>query len=149
MSTRKGGRADHHGSHQSGRDVDLLFYLTDTRGNPVANTAFVPIDKNGYSTDPPMKFRFDTRRNWALAEALATSGKADVQWIFVSDDIRNILLAYAAENGVSDSVLRKVEKLFKQPGAKTHVDHFHVRVYCPLEDRPACVDTGPLWARSE
>ncbi|MDJ0765374.1 MAG: penicillin-insensitive murein endopeptidase [Myxococcota bacterium] len=146
LSRRLGGRIDHHGSHQNGRDVDFLFYLLDIKGKSIANHAFVPIDANGYSTEPPMAYRFDTPRNWALIEALLTSKKAIVQWIFVSDAIKALLLTHAQEVGASPLLIRQAEQVLRQPGKKLHMDHFHVRIYCPRTDKPACDDIGPRWA---
>lgn len=146
LSKRIGGPIEHHGSHQSGRDVDLLFYLLDMKGNPVVNTRFVPVDKNGFSTEPPMVYRFDTVRNWELIVALIHSRRAKVQWIFVSKAIKSLLLSHAEQQGASPSVIRKAEQMLRQPGEKTHADHFHVRIYCPRGDRPACRDVGRRWA---
>jgi penicillin-insensitive murein endopeptidase len=146
LSRRLGGPIDHHGSHQNGRDVDLLFYLTDLKGRITNDEAFIPIDANGYSTEPPMKFRLHTEKNWELIKALVTSKKAAVQWIFVSDNIKKLLLDYAEKAGEPRSVINKAKQMLHQPGPKTHVDHFHVRVYCPPSDRPDCRDIGPRWA---
>ena len=146
LSVRRGGRIDHHGSHQNGRDVDLLFYLRDRAGHPVTNVEFIPIDRNGNSTDPPLAFRFDLRRNWSLVEALLTSKMAQVQWIFVSKNIKRLLLKHAEEIGASPRVRRQAAQALRQPGNKGHPDHFHVRIYCPKDDRPRCEDIGPRWA---
>ncbi len=146
LSVRKGGRIDHHGSHQNGRDVDFIFYLTDSKGNPVESHGFIPVDANGYSTDPPMKYRFDTKRNWALVDAMLRSDKAKVQFIFVSNDIKTLLINYAKENGASPRNIQMATQIMRQPGKKAHMDHFHVRIYCPSSDKPTCKDIGPTWA---
>jgi hypothetical protein len=26
-----------------------------------------------------------------------------------------------------------------------HANHFHVRIYCPADDRPHCRDSAPYW----
>jgi penicillin-insensitive murein endopeptidase len=146
LSKRLGGPIDHHGSHQSGLDVDLLFYLLDEKGKSVAVEDFIPIDLHGYSTEPPMKYTFDTARNWALVETALGSQKAEVQWIFVAEHIKDLLVAYAEENGASPLVIQKARQILRQPGPKTHVDHFHVRIYCPKNDASGCTDMGPRWA---
>jgi len=146
LSVRRGGLIDHHGSHQNGRDVDLLFYLSSSAGHPVTNLGFVPIDKNGFSTDPPMEYRFDPARNWALVEALIRSRQANVQWIFVADHIKDLIIGYTEANGVSPLLIRKAKQMLRQPGNKAHSDHFHVRIYCPEDDKPTCEDVGPRWA---
>jgi len=146
LSTRRGGPIENHGSHQSGRDVDFLFYVTDPGGAPVANEGFVPFDGNGFSVDPPMRYRFDARRNWALVEALLSCDEAEVQWIFVADHLKDILLSYAVEAGAPRGIVAKARSVLHQPSKKAHWDHFHVRIYCPAGDRPECDDVGPRWA---
>ena len=146
LSARRGGRIDHHGSHQNGRDVDFLFYLFDDKGRPSSSEEFIPIDRNGFSTEPPMSYRFDTARNWALVRSLLTSRRAEVQWIFVADHLKQLLIDHALESGAPRKVIGRARQVLRQPGAKTHMDHFHVRIYCPRSDRPRCVDIGPRWA---
>jgi penicillin-insensitive murein endopeptidase len=146
LSVYRGGRIEHHGSHQNGRDVDLLFYLTDAQGNQVVNTGFIPVDSNGYSTDPPLAYRFDAARNWALVAALIQSADAAVQWIFVSDHVKALLLAHAEGIGAHPRLRRIASQVLRQPGAKGHPDHFHVRILCPENDIPSCRDVGPRWA---
>lgn len=146
LSSRTGGDIEHHGSHQNGRDVDFLFYLTTRSGKPVVNRTFVAIDPNGFSTDPPMKYRFDAERNWSLVEALLESEHAVVQYIFVSKTIEKLLLDHAEAAGASPRILSMARQVMRQPGGKPHVDHFHVRIYCPDEDRSDCRDVGPRWA---
>ena len=146
LSTRKGGKIDHHGSHQNGRDVDFAFFMVDKQGAQAVSDVFVPFDANGYSVDPPMEYRFDTRRNWALAEALIKSRRATVQWIFVADHLKKLLIKYGETHGAKKSVLRMAEQIIHQPSKKAHWDHFHVRIYCPSDDSPECRDVGPRWA---
>jgi penicillin-insensitive murein endopeptidase len=146
LSSRKGGPLENHGSHQNGRDVDLLFYVLDKSGEPVSPELFIPFDRNGYSVEPPMEYRFDTARNWALVEALIRSNRASVQWIFVADHLKQLLLDYATTHKAPRSVIGKARQILRQPGKKAHWDHFHVRIYCPADDRPACEDVGPRWA---
>lgn len=147
LSSRKGGPIDNHGSHQSGRDVDLAFYVLGSSGKPVSPDLYIPFDGNGYSVDPPMQYRFDTARNWALVEALIRSEHAEVQWIFVADHLKQLMLEHAtARKQTPRSVIGKARQILKQPGKKAHWDHFHVRIYCPADDRPRCQDVGPRWA---
>jgi penicillin-insensitive murein endopeptidase len=149
LSPRKGGRVEHHGSHQSGRDVDFAFYMINNAGQPEATEVFVPFDANGHSVEPPMEYRFDTARNWALVRALLESKTADVQWIFVADHLRALLLDHGETSGAPRSVLGRARQVLHQPGRKGHWDHFHVRIYCPAGDLPRCRDVGPrrAWTR--
>ncbi|MDD5305859.1 MAG: penicillin-insensitive murein endopeptidase [Deltaproteobacteria bacterium] len=146
LSARKGGRIDHHGSHRSGRDVDLLFYLTNRAGKPVVSPGFVPVDGNGVSVTPPLKYAFDAGRNWTLVAALLSSKRADVQFIFVADHVRAMLLAAADKARAPRWLVARAEQVLRQPGRKAHWDHFHVRILCPGDDRPECRDVGPLWS---
>jgi penicillin-insensitive murein endopeptidase len=146
LSGPRGGDIENHGSHCSGRDADFLFFVRNSKGKTVVNGEFVAMDANGFSTDPPMELKLDLERNWALIEALLTSKRASVQWIFVAEKVRELLLSYAEAQGASPRVLGMARQVMKQPGSKAHVDHFHVRIYCSADDKPRCVDTGPRWA---
>ena len=146
LSVRKGGPIEHHGSHQNGRDVDLLFYATDKEGKAVANDKFTPFDSNGISTDPPLMYKFDVARNWSLVRALLESNRAQVQWIFVADYLKKLLIDHARKIGANRSVINQAQSVLHQPQGKLHWDHFHVRIYCPSSDLPQCNDIGPQWA---
>jgi penicillin-insensitive murein DD-endopeptidase len=146
LSARKGGRIDHHGSHRSGRDVDLPFYLTDRAGKPVISPGFVPVDGNGVSVTPPLEYLFDAERSWALVAALLTSKRADVQFVFVANHVKAMLLAAADKARAPRWLVARAGQVLRQPGSKTHWDHFHVRIMCPAGDKPACRDVGPVWS---
>jgi penicillin-insensitive murein endopeptidase len=146
LSGNSGG-ASHlfHRSHQSGRDVDLLYYVRDAQGNafePDAMRVFdgrlVAKDGSGVTLDVP--------RTWMAVKELLTAKEAYVQFIFMYRPISERLIAYATKNGESDVVLARAMKALKQPGdSAPHNDHFHVRIYCPATDRMyGCVDIGPL-----
>ncbi len=51
LSGRTGGHLDHHGSHQSGRDADVGFYVTSSKGKPMAVKRFIPFDDAGNARD--------------------------------------------------------------------------------------------------
>jgi penicillin-insensitive murein endopeptidase len=140
LSQRRGGPFVHHGSHQSGRDVDLAFYMRDAAGEPVRPLDFVAFDRNGFSVDPPMAYRFDVARNWAVVAALLTSDRAEVQWIFVAEHLKRLLLEGARAAGARPALVARARQVLRQPGAKSHWDHFHVRVRCPSDGGPACRD---------
>jgi penicillin-insensitive murein DD-endopeptidase len=142
LSQRRGGPFEHHGSHQSGRDVDLAFFMRDRDGRSVDPVDFVAFDHNGYSVDPPLAYRFDAARNWALVAALLASDRAEVQWIFVAEHLKRLLLDYAAASGARPALVARARQVLRQPGAKSHWDHFHVRVRCPAEGGQICRDWG-------
>jgi penicillin-insensitive murein endopeptidase len=75
---QNGGDIPHHGSHRSGRDADILFYLTDPRGNPVQSRGVV-IEPDGTGVDfkdladaaDDEPVRFDARRTWRFFAPIA------------------------------------------------------------------------------
>jgi penicillin-insensitive murein endopeptidase len=140
LSRRGGGPMEHHGSHQSGRDVDFAFYMRDAGGRPVVPDDFVAFDRNGYSVDPPLAFRFDAARNWTIVAALLRSDRAEVQWIFVAEHLKRLLLEHADAAGAPADLVAAARRALRQPGAKSHWDHFHVRIRCPGEPGGACRD---------
>lgn len=49
LSPRGGGATPEHRSHRSGRDVDLIYYMTDLEGRPVLPTEMIYFDASGLS----------------------------------------------------------------------------------------------------
>lgn len=154
----RGGKSLWHGSHQSGRDVDLLFYTTDPEGHPLPplEDDMIRFDGDGkpyvrkratYNEVDWQRRRFDTARNWQLVEALLTDSTVRVQWIFVSEGLEARLLEYAARKRRPAWLLEYAATVLYNPAdAPPHDDHFHVRVYCSRGDRfHGCVDRGPVW----
>lgn len=147
MSKDGGGDLRWHRSHNSGRDVDLAFYVVDAKsGESVPaprqltfNAAGVPSGRKD--------LRFDVARNWRLVEALLAQQHVNVQWLFVSTPLRAILLDHAAQVGADPEVIRRAEDVLHQPeGASPHANHFHLRIGCSADDRvDGCLDDGPAW----
>lgn len=163
LSPKQGGATMWHRSHHSGRDVDLIFYSTNTkrRAQRPPELEMVRYDRRGRpfkdDKDPEpataegelawTERRFDTKRNWELVAALLSDPAIRVQWIFVSDAIKARLLAHAEKIEAPLWLRAFADEVMYQPGPRApHDDHFHVRIYCPREDRPrGCVDTGVVW----
>lgn len=145
LSRKRGGRIRYSKSHQSGRDADIAFYMTDRRGRPVAPKDLLRFDRHGRGRGG---YRFDLARNWALVEALLTSARAQVQWLLISDPLRARLLDYARTTGASPELIKRAADALHQPRwALPHDDHLHVRIYCSKEDLASgCKDTGPRWS---
>ncbi|MFH0901589.1 MAG: penicillin-insensitive murein endopeptidase [Pseudomonadota bacterium] len=147
LSPRRGGRSVWHRSHQNGRDADLLFFALDTRGRPArppaAMSEFSPEGIAGEGND---SLRFDVTRNWALVRALLEEQETPIQYVFVAESLKAILLDYAATIGESTDLVQRARAVLHQPSAALpHNDHLHVRIYCPPDDRRlGCVDRGPL-----
>jgi penicillin-insensitive murein endopeptidase len=146
LSQNAGGAAHlFHKSHQTGRDVDILYYVRDALGNAfepdamhVFNRKLVAVDGSGITLDVP--------RTWALVRELLTAREAYVQYIFMYAPIAEKLIDYAKAHDESETVIARAMKTLKQPGdSAPHNDHLHVRIYCPENDRVyGCVDIGPL-----
>lgn len=146
LSAARGGATDEHSSHQSGRDLDLMPYSRDKRGEPAAppENKMVSFDSKGRAVGVPER-RFDDARNWLLVRALVTDSRVDVQWIFVGAALKARLLAHAERVGESTSLRAHAAALLHQPtDAQKHDDHLHVRIYCSPRDRAlGCWDRGP------
>jgi penicillin-insensitive murein DD-endopeptidase len=143
-----GGRSAHHRSHQNGRDVDLLFFVTDAAGRPVENGEMRRFSPDGRSGP----YRFDVARNWALVRAILDNPVTDVQFLFLYDPLRQRLLDHARAIGEPDELVARAGIVLQQPGdSAPHDDHLHLRIYCSSADRAAgCSDRGDLrWAKKD
>jgi murein endopeptidase len=132
ISSPKGGVLPGHGSHQSGRDIDLgLYFTTVPAGYP---DEFVRA-KSG---------RLDAAANWTLVHALyqATKAAGGPERIFLDYDVQGQLYKAARKAGLSRAVLGKI---FQYPDGRwaqerlvqhepKHDDHLHVRFACPPKD---------------
>jgi len=146
LSGQGGGeRVAFHRSHQTGRDVDLLYYMRDPSGKPFEADAMHVFDATAHAVDGS-GLTIDVPRTWALVKELITAPEAPVQWIFMYEPIAQQLLAHAAQVGEPEALIARARKTLKQPGdSARHDDHLHVRVYCAPDDRAyGCVDLGPM-----
>jgi penicillin-insensitive murein endopeptidase len=140
LSGRTGGRLDGHNSHQSGRDVDVGFYVMNVKGKPVAVKHFVAFDDHGNGRELGWA-HFDEARNWAMVESLLKDDKASVRYIFVTNGLRARLLAHATKKHVSKEILARAASVMMSPrDADLHDDHFHVRIACPESMRDVCTE---------
>lgn len=146
LSAEGGGNIGDHRSHESGRDVDISFYMLDGQGRPFDPYAFASFDGHGHGLGPNAGLRFDDARNWELLAKLVADGDARVQYIFVSHAIKRRLLAEGRRRGAPQVLLDRAEAVMVQPTGHAHRNHFHVRIYCPPADRPACKDRAPFHA---
>lgn len=144
FSLETGGDISWSVSHNSGRDADIAFFFRDERGRHVAAPTLLTIGADGLSVRG-RPWTLDVPASWAFVEALIRDTAMRVQWIFVSNPIRDRLLAYARSQGVDASVIAVAEQVLRQPGrAAPHDDHFHIRVHCTVRDRvEGCVEWGP------
>jgi penicillin-insensitive murein endopeptidase len=147
LSASSGGKISGHSSHRTGRDVDFGFYVTDGADGFAEGFPLVCFDRFGVSARGGRALVFDRARNWHLVEALLTDQRAQVQWIFVSDGLKALLLEWALANGRDVEIIRRAASVLHQPGdSLPHDDHFHVRIYCPADATgDYCVDQNPIW----
>lgn len=121
-------------SHHAGRDADLGFYLIDSDGKPVAAADLTRIDSSLRGLDVP--------RTWMLVAALLEDNSIDIEWLFVSENIKRALILEAKERGASDGRIKRATKTLHQPSdAPPHDDHLHLRIRCTAaETRGVCRD---------
>ncbi len=163
ISRKGGGDSELHRSHENGHDADLIWYALAEDGKPVAPADSMPCYGPGLWATPPHETpgvtfgafsprRFDVRRNWALVRALLLDSEIEVQYLFVHNRLRRLLLDYARDHKEDEELLDRAEALLKQPGdSLPHDDHLHLRIYCSPTDRGlGCRDNGPLrwWRKS-
>lgn len=152
LSLRDGGPISGHGSHQAGRDVDVLFYLLDAAGAPAPGIA-VPIDPDGAGTDyrdlavdaDDVPYTIDVPRTWRFVQAVLEDSHATVQRIFVVEHVRSMLLAEARAVGAAAATIRRFEEVTCQPGFP-HDDHLHIRFFCGVDDvKAGCTEMDPIY----
>ncbi len=157
-SLEHGGPIVHHGSHQAGRDIDVLFFIEDTEGHPLPSKG-VPIDPRGRGIDfndlvdpsDDRDVRIDLPRTWRFVQALIEPEDSLVQRIFVVEHLRTMLLEEARRQHAPRRVVTLFEDATCQPSAP-HDDHLHVRFFCTGEDIGAgCEDGAPMypWRRRQ
>lgn len=149
ISARAGGKVSSHASHRSGRDADLLLYLTTLDGVPVPSPDFVHVGTDGLAFDPAGKrwLRLDVERQWLLVKSLVEDPDARIQWLFVSRPVRAMLLEWARARGESVETLSRAMDVLVQPAppAQNHDDHLHARTACsPAELARGCEASGPV-----
>lgn len=116
IGNKEGGYLRPHFSHQSGRDVDLGFYL---------QAGVDPRQLKGSRLQS-----MNMAANWALVVALAS--KADVQLVLLDRSVQNALYEYGKAHGADPLLLEGLFRSGKQSlfqHARRHKDHFHVRFY--------------------
>ncbi len=147
LSARRGGALAGHRSHRNGRDADIAFYMVDAANHTFDPFGFANFDHNGHGLPPNESLRFDDARNWELVSRLVTDPDARVQYIFVANTLRTRLLATGRRRHASARALARAEQVMIQPThGHPHRNHFHMRIYCPPADRPACEDREPFHA---
>lgn len=147
LSARSGGTLLPHLSHRTGRDADLLFYVTTLEGAPVASPGFVHVGPDGLAWDPDGKrfLRFDVERQWLLVKALVEDPEARIQWVFISRDAEALVVEWARARGEpAETIARAMDVMLQPKPGGVHDDHVHIRTACtPEEASRGCEPSGP------
>jgi penicillin-insensitive murein endopeptidase len=152
ISLPEGGPIAQHGSHQSGRDADILFYVLDRDGAPLQSVG-VPLDPEGAGWDfkelsvpeDDIAVRLDAPRTWRFMQGLLEAGGDHVQRIFIVEHLRTQLLVEAERAGAPLALRARFADVTCQPGTP-HDDHMHVRFFCSPEDiARGCYDKPPIY----
>lgn len=149
LSARFGGKITRHYSHRSGRDVDLLWFITTLDQRPIQNSSFVQLGAGGVGRIAGRgPVRLDVDREWRLVRALLESPHVEVQWLYSSNLVKGLLLEYALKLGESPELIARAELVLQQPlDGLPHDDHLHLRVACPAHSHPqGCAGGGPDWS---
>ncbi len=150
LSLQHGGVLLPHLSHRTGRDVDLLLYMTTLEGAPVESPGFIHVGEDGLAWDEGKGrfLRFDVAREWILVRELARRTEWRVQWIFASHIVEGLLVEWARAKGEpTDIILRAMDLMLEPKPGGAHDDHLHVRTACaPEEIATGCEPTGPARA---
>ena len=132
ISAAGGGPLPGHGSHQSGRDIDLgLYFRSVPAGYP---EEFVKASRG----------KLDAAATWALVQAFHRASKTSSgpDKIFLDYEVQGQLYKAARKAGVSR---KKLSGIFQYPDGRwakgrfvqhvpKHDDHLHVRFKCPPRD---------------
>jgi penicillin-insensitive murein endopeptidase len=150
VSSNTGGQLPPHFSHRSGRDADLLYFWLTPEGAPVSDHGFLHAGADGLAWDDAKKrfVRLDLEREWLLVRALLTDEEARVQWIFVHDNVKALLLEWAQARGESTDIMWRASQVMLQPNpGGPHDDHIHVRTACDADEiAHGCEPFGPARA---
>lgn len=149
LSARHGGRIAGHNSHRTGRDVDLLWYVTTPSGAPVPSPGFIRMSSDGLAEiyETKQYLRLDVPREWLLVKTLLLSRDISVQFMFVSHDVEALLIEYARAKGEPLDLVWHAETVMIEPSdSAPHDDHLHLRIACsPEEAVNGCEGGGPYW----
>lgn len=146
LSKKRGGEArEWHVSHQSGRDVDLLYYVRDKSGRAVEPDMMRVFDADGNAKDGS-GYTVDVPRMWMFVKEALTAREATVQWIFIYQPLGDRIVQYAIDHKEPEALVAKARRALKQPGnGAPHHEHMHVRIYCSKADLAyGCQNIGPM-----
>lgn len=138
LSREYGGPLAGHRSHQSGRDADVGFFVTDASGKPVGARQLRTFDSQGRARDGS-GLLFDDYRNWLLVQLWLKDTRADLEYVFVASHLRRRLLDFARVRPAFRKYVEDASQFLRQPrNGLPHDDHFHIRIACPDKQRELC-----------
>jgi LysM repeat protein/murein endopeptidase len=120
ISDKDGGHLLPHKSHQSGRDVDIGYYLTPPHVGFIRTTAD----------------NIDLARTWAFVRALIT--ETDVEMLLIDTSVQRLLSDYAAKQGEDEAWLDDIFQVRAKGSrplirhARGHDNHLHIRFFNPV-----------------
>jgi penicillin-insensitive murein endopeptidase len=143
LSDIDGGQLTTHKSHQSGLDADISFYTRNDAGELWQDGQFVKLNSRGTNGGRSL----DADLNWTFVEALLTSPHAQVQYIFIYNPLKQLILEAGRKANANPELLKRAEYVMQQPrDSSPHADHYHVRIYCPADDLgDGCMTYGIIW----
>lgn len=140
ISNKNGGKLKSHINHQMGLDVDLQFFISDIKGQPL-RSRWMDFDEKGLNTGNKYHKkgtrRFDVRRNWILvAHILENKRFGRIRALLVANWLKKLLIDHAKsslktikspkERKRQLSIIEKAKKLLRQPKSSPHSNHFHL-----------------------
>ena len=148
LSRESGGPLAGHKSHQSGRDADVGFFVTDAQGRPQNSRRLLAFDAAGRARDGS-GLRFDDYRNWLLVQLWLKDDRAQLEHVFVASHLRRRLLDFARARPAFRRYVDDAAQFLRQPtNGLPHDDHFHVRIACPDRQQELCTDTRQVRKRA-
>lgn len=144
LSREFGGPLSGHRSHQSGRDADVGFFVTDAKGRPLNSRRLLAFDAAGRARDGS-GLRFDDYRNWLLVQLWLKDDRAELEHVFVASHLRRRLLDFARARPSFRRYVDGAAQFLRQPTkGLPHDDHFHIRIACPNRQQELCADSQRL-----
>ena len=135
-----------HRSHQSGRDVDLVYYMRDPDGKPFEPDAMHVFDEARQGEGRHRAVRSTSRDLAARQGARHRAARRPCSTSSCTSRSRSCCSSTPTTSTSPRRSSLGCAETLRQPGdSARHDDHLHVRVYCSAADRRlGCVDMGPL-----
>jgi len=121
--------------------------VLDAKGKSIEARGFEVFDGDGKCAREGCELRLDVARTWRLVRTLLASRRPAVQYIFISDPLKSLLIRWAVAHKEHPEILRRAQFILRQPSDSAHHDdHMHVRTFCSARDLAAgCEDGGTRW----